>query len=228
MPTNTADQAIPLPVDADTADAPVAFTNQTAVIESRLVKRYTNAADRTARNPSPTAGEKCYLTAEAQWHRCVTGGGTPVWWEDHPLWVRKSAEAQVANNTTVFVVDTHLLLPMQINARYELYGYFLWDSGTTGDIKFDWTGPAGFTMPLWGITAPDTALAFSNGFSQSAGTALARGGAGIGTLVAGILNGSVLTVGTAGNLQLRWTQNAAEAVNTRLKTESWIKLTRVG
>src|SRR4030095_10205822 len=82
-------------------------------------------------------------------------------------------------------------------------------------------------MPLWGLSAVDTALAFSNGTSTTAGTALARGGGGIGVFVTGVLYGSVLTVGTAGNLQLRWTQNAAEAVNTRMKTESWIKLTRV-
>jgi hypothetical protein len=228
MPTNTSDQQIPLPVDADPADAPVFSAAMTAVIEGRLVKRYVNLADRTARNPSPTAGEMSYLTTEARWDRCITGGGSPVWWEAFPFWVRKTAETQVVNNSTVFISDTHLLLPLVANARYELSGYFLWDSGTTGDIKFQWIGPAGFTVPLWGVTAPDTALAFGNGFSQAAANAVARGGAGIGTFVAGLLYGEVVTAGTAGNLQLQWAQNAAEAVNTRMKQESWMKLIRVG
>lgn len=228
MPTNTTDQQIPLPIDPDTADAPTFAAAMTAVIEPRLVSRYVNTADRTARNPSPVAGSFSYLTTEARWDRCVTGGGSPVWWEAFPFWVRKTAEAQVVNNSTVFISDTHLLLPVVANARYELSGFWLWDSGVTGDIKFQWIGPAGFTMPLWGVTAPDTALAFSNGFSQAAGTLIARGGAGIGTFVAGLLYGEVVTAGTAGNIQLQWAQNAAEAVNTRMKQDSWIKLIRVG
>lgn len=224
MPVNTADQQITLPIGGDAADNPQAFLDFVADLESRLVKRYVDAADRTARNAAPVAGELSYLANPGRWDRW-TGA---AWWEAFDLYAEKTAEAQTANNTTVFVNDTHLVLPMQINARYSLEGLFLWDSGTTGDIKFDWTGPAGFTMPLWSMLALDTAVAFNPSFSQAAGTAIAEGGRGIGTFAVGWLRGTVVTVGTAGNLQLRWTQNAAEAVNTRLKTASWVRLKRVG
>src|SRR6187402_977491 len=49
MPTVTPDQGLSLPVDADTADNPVAFSNFVAGVEPRLVRLYTNEADRTAR-----------------------------------------------------------------------------------------------------------------------------------------------------------------------------------
>ena len=225
MPSLTADQGLSIPVGADAASAMTAFGNYNSGVESRLAKRYVDLADRTARNPAPTAGEISYLTAPGRADTAVAGG---IWWELRPIFIRKATETQVVNNSTVFVADSHLILPMVANARYELTGTVFWDSGTTGDIKFDWTVPAGGTVPFWTVTAPDTALAFNTAISQGAATAIARGGAGIGTFVAGLFTGQVVTAGTAGNLTLRWAQNAAEAVNTRIKTESWLKLIRVG
>ncbi len=231
MPVNTPDQQLTMPVLADAADQSVSFSDYTTDVELRLVHYYVDAADRTARNPAPTNGQVSYLNAPGRWD--VFQGGAAAWWEMRPLFVRKPTEVQVVNNSTAFVNDDALLVPMQINARYVLDGLLVYDSGTTGDIKFDWTGPAGFAVPRWTVTSIDTGTAalagnFNAGQSAAAATALARGGAGIGTFVAATLWGQVTTAGTAGNLQLRWAQNALEAVNTRIKTDSWIRLLRVG
>lgn len=224
MPTNTADQALTLPLQADAANEQTAFSSYNTGVESRLAKRYVDAADRTARNPTPTAGEISYLTNPGR-HDFYTG---TAWWELRPLFVNKATETQVVNNSTAFVNDSHLILPLQANARYVLDGLICHDAGTTADMKYDWIGPAGFSMPRWNLVGADTANAFTTVGSAANSTPLARVGLGIGTFVYLSLTGVVLTVATAGNLTLRWAQNAAEAVNNRVKQDSFIRLIRVG
>ena len=226
MPTNTPDQGLTVMANADPATIPANMTTLVGQIESRLAKRYANEADRTARNPTPTPGEMSYLTTPGRFDRAKAG---PVWWEAEPSFVFKAAEAQVVNNSTAFVNDSHLALPLPFaNARYMLDGLWFYDSGTTADIKWDWTGPAGFTMPHWAVTGDNTSLVVSVSGSTAASTAVTRGGAGIGTFESVTLKGMVVTAGTTGTLQLRWAQSALEAVNTRMKIPSWISLTRVG
>lgn len=72
MPTNTSDQGLIIPANTDVnnfatgvgsligAD-PTTGVSGTGGVESRLVKRYLSAADRAARNPTPSEGELSYL-----------------------------------------------------------------------------------------------------------------------------------------------------------------------
>lgn len=231
MPTNTADQQLTLPVGADGADAPAFMATFAGQVEDRLIKQYTNEADRTARNATPGQGEVCWLQNIKRFE--YWNDVAAAWWELNPIVARKTAEVQTVNNSTVFISDTHLVVPMRANAIYSIEGFWWWDSGTTGDIKWQWTGPAGFAVPIWTVQSIDTAVAavagnLNAGVSTSATTAIARAGAGIGTFVGGELEGVVTTGGTAGSLQLQWAQNAAEAVATRMKQHSVLKLTRIG
>ena len=234
MPTVTPDQGLTLPIQADAANDQTQFANYnntSSGVESRLVKRYINLADRTARNAAPTSGEISFLTTPGQHYRY--NGTAAAWWELYPVTAYKATETQVVNNSTVLVNDSHLAVALQANAIYALSGYIASDSGTTADIKFDWTGPAGFTMPMWGGARLDTA---AGGFvgnlnalsSAAATTIIVATGAAIGSPTSINLGGAVLTAGTAGTLQLRWAQNTLEAVNTRVKAGSWIAITRVG
>ena len=224
MPTNSADQGLTLPIQADAANQQTAFASYSPGVEGRLVKRYVDAADRTARNPAPTAGEIAFLTNPGRHDfRSVTS----KWMEVRDLIASKVTETQLVNNSTTLVNDDQLFLPLQASARYLLNGYFMWDSGTTADIKFSWTGPAGFQMPVWSILAIDAAGAGpSFATATTAGTVVSRGGSGIGTFVHGWLKGVVICSSTAGNLQLQWAQAGLEAVNTRMKAASFIQLTR--
>jgi hypothetical protein len=227
MPSPTADQGLTLPIAADAADVPSVLTTLAPQWEQRMVKVYADAADRAARNPTIVAGEFCYLTAEGRWDKAVVGGTPGTWWEAFPQWVRKANETQVVNNSTVMVNDSALVLPVQANARYQGEYWLLIDSGTTGDFKVNFTLPAGGTLLTHSIIAVDTALAFGQRSSIVAAD-LTAGGASIGTFV--VIRGQLqlTTVATAGNAQMQWAQNAAEAVNTRIKTNSWLRLDRVG
>jgi hypothetical protein len=58
--TQTGDQQLTLPSASDNTNLTTMFTSLvvgTAAVESRLVKRYLNAADRALRNPTPATGE---------------------------------------------------------------------------------------------------------------------------------------------------------------------------
>jgi hypothetical protein len=61
--TTTTDQGLTLPSSSDGDNVPTSFGGYNTGVESRLVKRYTSAADRTARNPTPTEGELSYLVS---------------------------------------------------------------------------------------------------------------------------------------------------------------------
>jgi len=229
MPTNSPDQQVTTPNGPDAAVAPQDFLDFLADVETRLVKRYVDEADRTARNPAPPNGEFSFLAAPGRFDRRQAG----VWMEAYPLFVRKATETQVVNASTVFVNDSHLVLPVQVNGVYDVSGLWVYDSGTTADIKWQWTAPAGATMPRWTVQGLDNAVGTQVGnFSAVPGAALTstmtRNGAGIGTFVAVRMTGLLVVAGTAGNLQLQWAQNASEAVNTRMKTDSWLRLDRVG
>lgn len=228
MTVVTPDQGLILPLQADAANEQTVMANYNGGVESRLVLRYTTAADRTTRNPSPTAGQISFLTSPGRWDVCKVGGGSPVWWEMLPVWVRKPTETQTVTSSTAFVSDDALVLPYAANARYTLDGLVVWDSGTTADIKFQWAiSGAGATFPWWQVSSVDTGLVYNIG--QAAGlTGFARGGAGIGSVVFGAFKGTFTTGANVGNLTLQWAQNASEAVATRIKTDSWLQLTRVG
>lgn len=231
MPTVTPDQGLTLPIQADAANEQTAFANYNGSngVESRLVKRYINLADRTARNPTPTAGEISFLTTPGIHYRYT---GT-AWWELYPITAFKATETQVVNNSTAFVNDSHLVIGMQASAIYILDGHLIYDTGNTAKIKAQFTVPAAASSFQWALTASDTAATTTTGVPNwstpgGVGNALSRGSAGIGTFLSGQIRGDVTTGVNAGNLQFQWAQNALEAVNTRVKAGSWIRLTRVG
>lgn len=61
MPTTTADQGLPLPVSADDPDVVADLAAVVAAMEKKLVRTYTSATDRNAKNASPTEGQVAYL-----------------------------------------------------------------------------------------------------------------------------------------------------------------------
>jgi hypothetical protein len=147
------------------------------------------------------------------------------------LFVSKGAD-QTVNNSTVLVNDSALALSVVANAKYILEAYVKYDSGTTPDIKFAWTGPAGATLdwipntPPAGATGVNSALSVGN-TAIGDGAAVAAGGVGAGTAVVAHMTGTLTVAGTAGSLQLRWAQNTGDASDTKVLAGSWLRLTRV-
>lgn len=159
MSTLTTDQRIVLAQSTDlndfvTAEAALlgsstAGASGTSGVESRLVKRYLSAADRTARNPTPAEGELSVL-ADTNLVQAYTG---TVWSWPYPLGEVKQHTRGTDSGTTTTEVGV-----MRID-NIPVYGgraYKIWTSplnlisNTGGDLiegrlRYDATGLAATT-----------------------------------------------------------------------------------
>ena len=229
MPTPTPDQGLSLPIDADVADNPVAFTNFVANTESRLVLRYTTMADRTTRHPVGVEGQYSDLSTEGR-ADAFDGGG----------WISAAARGYAARrerlidsgsivSTTVLAIYAVLVVPLdQPGARYRWGGRLYYTTATTADFKFAFTWPALVTNALWSVIGRDitTPTNITTEVTGTMGGAIPVGGLGIATYVVVDFEGSLTLGATTGNLQLQWAQNTSDPAITTLRSPSNLWLLR--
>lgn len=221
MTTNTADQAITIPVTGDPATIPAHISTFIGQMESRLVKRYVNDADRTARNPTPVAGEMSYLTTPGRFDRRQGA----VWMEAFPLFARKANEAQVVNNSVAFVNDDQLQVPLLTGGVYEFRCMIIHESGTTADFAAGPIMVSGTASSIdWQTWNFSTAGAFDMNNFTSSNTFAVSGGSG--SFDPFYMTGLVICT-ASGNFGVRWSQNALQVVNTRVKIGSFLVAQRV-
>jgi hypothetical protein len=146
------------------------------------------------------------------------------------LFARKSAD-QTVNNSTTMVDAADLVVSVAANAVYLVDTGIYYVSNTAADIRFGWTVPAG-ASGSWHVGGAGGSIADGSTDTGgrwgivSWGTANSAGGSAAVDLVA--QPGGMLVVGaTAGTLQFRFTQQAAIAVDTTVRANSWLKAERV-
>lgn len=229
MPTDTSDQQITMPVDADAADNPVAFANAVADIESRLVLRYVDEADRTTRHPAPVEGQISYLQTENR-----TDLYAPDWISLYTRsfysMLRKGADQTLSSNTSL-TNDTALVAALPISQTFGFRLNLFYDGPDAGDIKFAIAAPAGATG-VCGVQAISTAGVAGVGTGQysataALGTAIACGTTGAGNRLLALIEGEVTMGATAGNLQLQWAQNTPDAGTTAVRARSRMFVWRI-
>lgn len=146
------------------------------------------------------------------------------------IWALKTSNESVTSSTTL-QNDDQLVLPVAANAKYTFEMFLVYDGAGAGlgDLKRDFTGPAGIVMNYAnygpnnsgaGLTQYDVVMDTLSGVSRVLGT----NGA---TAMTAQPKGYVATSGTAGNLQFRWAQNVSSATATRVLVGSFMKLTRI-
>ncbi|MGH6690502.1 MAG: hypothetical protein ACREF4_07475 [Gammaproteobacteria bacterium] len=127
-----------------------------------------------------------------------------------------TADLPAINNSVTAVNLTGLAVPVAANAVYMVMAYMFYVSTTVADIAWSWTAPGGVSgrWNAQGIastaTVPGDVIATA---STTWGASRVNGGAGA-SVVTTLLVGTLITGGTAGTLQLRASQNTAEATNT--------------
>ena len=145
--------------------------------------------------------------------------------------------AALVNNSTALVDIPEMTLAVEANAVYELRGMLIYSVAQPSiGVKVGWTVPAGVTGQ-WamlgaqlGATANTNASArwqTQNDYSETA----AAGGAGTGitsvtTRMFALLNGLLITGGTAGDVTMRAAQNTANASNLSIGTGAYYVLDR--
>lgn len=229
MPTDTPDQQITMPVDADTADAPVAFVSTIGDLEHLLVRHYTNEADRTTRMLTLVENDVSALGTENRVE--VWDGAAHVSLHTRALYVysRVSAAQLLTISNTALQNLTNMLaaLPGTAGAIFGFRGKVFYDSATAADIKFAFTMPAGATFQ-WGLLSTAT-----NGTSPTftsttaSGTALSAVGLGVGTQSIATFEGEITMGATAGNLQMQAAQNTSDATQSTVSPRSHIEVWRI-
>lgn len=228
MPSDTPDQQITLPVGADAANNPTAFTNFVADVEQRLVRLYASIADRTARRASVQENE---ISALADVNRLEVWDGT----NDISLYQRSifgmgrlAADQTLTASSTVLQNVTGMVVAMPTVGTFSFRGVFYYDVAAAADIKFAFTVPAGVALRWGGVGAATGGGGTGDGqwgTAAASGTALAFGGGGVGTVLHCHVEGEYVAGGTAGNLQLQAAQNTGDAsvslVVARSRFEVW-------
>lgn len=223
MSTVTPDQGIIIPVGTDIADNPQAFVDMIAGVESRLVLRYTNLANRTALHPVGVEGQISDLAAE---NRMDAFDGL-AWMSQaqrglYARRMRTTNAAAIVNNT--LVNDAVLVVPLDVTGTFRFYGRIYYDASTVADFKLAFTWPA-VTASKWGLMGRDatTATNITAAVATASGTAVAAGGNGVGTNTFVDFDGYITTSAT-GNLQAQYAQNTTEATNMTVQSGSWLQV----
>jgi len=132
--------------------------------------------------------------------------------------VRKTAD-EIVNNSTTLQDDDHLVLAMAANEVWYVEIYLLVDSSTVADIKYGFGYPTGcdikWTYHYFSSRTDAALLEETNTWNSGTG--------GTGVVVGLVLCAMVANGATAGNFTLRWAQNTAEASNTKVLTNSFLK-----
>jgi hypothetical protein len=130
----------------------------------------------------------------------------------------------------VLVNDTELFAPNLVaGATYIFRGYIIYTSTTaTPDFNLTFTGPAGSVIN-WvpaGISITATTDDSTVRLPATAGTVTRSAGTIAGVDMVVPCQGIIVTAGTAGTLQLQWSQRVATVENTLVRTNSWMYVER--
>lgn len=230
MPTDTADQQITRPVGGDLADVVTAFTNAIADLETRLVLKYTNFADRASRHTVPIEGDDSDLAAEDRADTYT--GSTWISRTARGFYARKmrTTNAAAINNSTVLVADSTLTVALgEANRTYRFGVRLYYDGSTAGDIKFTVVFPAGTTLSKWGVITGDQATStnVSRTVVTVSGNTAAAAGLGVAANTFVDFEGVLILGATTGNLQVQYAQFAADATNLTIQagSELWVLCT---
>lgn len=214
----TPNQGIPEQQGADPANLPSAQVSQDGVMENRLFQRFLSDADRVARhNVGLIEGEVWHLAAEdrnEQWN-----GTDPVSLYRRSLfsYARRITDAAAINNSVALVNDATLATALPaVTGIFRWRDTIVYSSSQTADYKVAYTFPG---TAWWGGNGLATGATATTGDAQFAvttvsGTAVAYGGANVGTRLILIVEGEVTLAGVGGTLQLQYAQNTLDVSNT--------------
>lgn len=230
MPTPSANQGIPVQLPADPSNLPGAQVSWNSVMENRLAQRYTNEADRTARNAAPNENEISALAAEDRVEVFNTVNWVSLYTRSLFQFVRRTTDIAPIVSSTVLQNDTTLVTTLpNVTGIYRWRDVIIYSSSQTGDFKVAYTWPG---TAWWGSNGIAIGATGTTGDGQYAvttvsGTASPFGGANVGTRLILIVDGEVTLAGVGGTLQLQYAQQVSDATNTVVHAGSSREVWRV-
>lgn len=146
-----------------------------------------------------------------------------------PRYVIKSVDETV-NNSTVLQDDNHLVATLGANSVYEIEIILSISGDSTTNFKCNWTVTGGVTqlskrICIGGSDADTNPIYNHNGTFYSVDLISEVAYSGI--LNSGVREIFLLSTTTSGTLQLKWAQQTAGVVNTKLLAGSFIKIQKI-
>lgn len=153
---------------------------------------------------------------------------------DNALSAKYQTVDTARNATTTYLDSTDLVIPLLANAAYTLDCCIFYDTSTAADMKLRFSFPASTAALIvpWASTNVANTTA-TNTINQQASVPASNiieftlSGVASGTIMSARPSGWINVSTTPGNLVVGHAQNTSTAVNTLLKSGSWITLTRV-
>lgn len=140
----------------------------------------------------------------------------------------KTANESVTSSTTL-QDDNHLTASVEATSVYELECVVFYEADTGGDIKLQFSAPAGASLSA-AISRLTTGAATIDNDAISImtlGTAIPGGGLGAGQGAVLQIKGVVTIAGTAGTFKLQWAQNASSGTATTVYADSYFVLRQI-
>lgn len=139
------------------------------------------------------------------------------------LLTRRKAADQTVNNSTTLVNDTHLVFNAGRDEAWFARYLLLTNSSAVADVKFQLVLPAGATARVLYVGNNDAGTLAEQEVAQAVNITVQ--GTGANRLI--VLEAHIVMSTTAGDIQLQWAQNTAEASNTRVLKQSMLIAERV-
>ncbi len=193
-------------------------------VRDQVVSQFASASARDSAITSPVNGMLCYTTdLGAMW----SYNGSK--WLRRRVTVYSGADVGTGANNTTFGNVGWFSFSMDANSKYVFDSWVAYEAGATGDMKLQFTLPAGATIK-WSTYGPPTTTTTGIDIGQgvlntAAGPGL-MGGTGFVQMV-GRIAGTVTTSSTAGTAQLQFAQNANDAEATTIYADSWLSYEQV-
>jgi hypothetical protein len=234
MSTNTPDQQVTIPSGTDLANNPLAFTDMIADVETRLVLKYTDVADRTARHTAPVENDLTGLATENRYDVYNGAAYVSLGARSNHFFVRRTSDGTpgsgAVNNNIVLQNEPVLLGAVDTGATYMWEAGIFYDSSTTADIRIAFTTPT-FSAMRWAATGLATTAATNEGDVKivtvnASGTSTSLGGIGVGTIIFAKIEGYIVTT-AAGNIQFQFAQHNLDATQTTIRNGSYLRAWRM-
>jgi hypothetical protein len=141
-----------------------------------------------------------------------------------PLPAIKTLDESIISSAT-FQNDDELFVTLAANAIYSGKLHLPYQSGATPGFKYQFTFPAGTTLPVWSFMGITTVPAFTYGVCNASGGVSGLGGTGANQALDAW--GLVLVGSTPGVLQTQWAQNTLTASSTIVRAGAFLELIRL-
>ncbi|MEU5769792.1 hypothetical protein ABZ782_28145 [Streptomyces asoensis] len=144
-----------------------------------------------------------------------------------PISARKTVSTPRTNAT--LLADPELVAQVAANAEYALIAYIRTTGGATGDLKAQFTGPAG-SSGSWGARTMSTGATVATDSSDAIRTPMnaTKSIGAISTTAGQIIQvtGRLVTV-SSGTFSFDWAQDVTNATATVIESDSFFLLTRL-